>query len=148
MDGSFGVDVHGSDWIIQRHLIREKGVALAGPPPQTLIDPVHPDEIRQAARGILHEWWLPQLDDPFRLQSRQYQAYAVLTMCRALYTIQFGAVVPKPVAARWAQEALGERWAALIARASAWRDDDGVDDLSETLDFIRFTLERSGEASW
>jgi hypothetical protein len=43
----------------------------------------------------------------------EYQAYAILTMCRALYTLQHGTVVSKSVAARWAQEVLGERWAAL-----------------------------------
>jgi len=69
-------------------------------------------------------------------------SYAVLTMCRALYTLQHGAVVSKPVAARWAQAALGERWAALIERASAWRPGAQSDHLDETLDFIRYTLER------
>ena len=79
---------------------------------------------------------------PARLQSSEYQAYAILTMCRALYTLQHGTVVSKPVAARWAQETLGERWAALIERAAAWRHDAPLDELNETLDFIRYTLER------
>jgi hypothetical protein len=143
VDGSFAVDGHGSDWVIQRHVIREKGVVMAGPLPQTLIDPIQPDELKRAASGILREWWSPQVLNPYRLYKREYQAYAVLTMCRALYTLQSGAVASKPTAARWAQEALGEQWAALIERALTWRHDDGVDDLDETLDFIRFTLERS-----
>jgi len=142
VDGSFGVDGHGSDWVIQRHIMREQGVVVAGPASQALIDPVQPNDLRRAALGILREWWAPQLHDPARLHSSEYQAYAILTMCRALYTLQYGTVVSKPVASRWAQEALGERWAALIERALAWRHDAQLDNLNETLDFIRYTLER------
>lgn len=146
VDGSFDVDHHGSDWVIQSHVLREQGIAVAGPAPQTLIDPVQPDDLRRAALGILQEWWLPQLDDPSRLQSSEYQAYAILTMCRVLYTLLHGRVVPKPVAARWAQGELGQRWAALIERALAWRQDAPLDALDETLEFIRHTLEWAQES--
>jgi predicted nucleotidyltransferase len=141
VDGSFDIDEHGSNWIMQRHLLRENGIALAGPPARTLIDPVEADEMRRAARGILREWWLPQVSEPFRLYRREYQAYAVLTMCRSFYTLKFGAVGSKPVAAHWAVTELGEKWAGLIERALAWREDDSVDDLAETLDFMCYTLE-------
>jgi hypothetical protein len=140
VDGSFDVDGHGSDWVIQCHILREKGVVVAGPALHTLIDPVQPNHVRRAGLATLWEWWSPQIHDPFRLHSREYQAYAVLTMCRALYTLQYGTVTSKPVAARWAQAALDERWGALIERALTWDHDDGVDDLNETLDFIRYTL--------
>jgi len=141
MDGSFDVDEHGSDWVIQRHVIREKGIVVAGPAPQTLIDPVQPNELRRAVLGTLREWWKPQLHDRSRLQDPEYQAYAVLTMCRALYTLQHGTVVSKAVAARWTQEELGERWAALIERALAWPQGAQSDEMDETLDLIRYTLE-------
>jgi hypothetical protein len=115
---------------------------VAGPAPQTLIDPVQPNDLRRAQLATLREWWSPMLRDPARLHSNEYRAYAILTMCRALYTLQYGTVVPKPVAARWAQEALGERWAALIEGALAWPHDAQADNLNETLDFMRYTLER------
>ena len=115
---------------------------MAGPAPQTLIDPVQPNDLRRAALATLYEWWSPMLRDPARLHSSEYQAYAILTMCRALYTLQYGAVVSKSVAARWAQETLGERWTALIERALAWRHGTHLDNMNETLDFIRYTLER------
>jgi hypothetical protein len=142
VDGSFGVDQHGSDWVIQCHTIREQGIVMAGPAPQTLIDPLHPNDLQQAALATLRGWWSQQLHNPVRLHSREYQAYAVLTMCRTLYTLQYGTVVSKPVAARWAQEALGERWTAVIERALAWRHDAQPDDMKETLALIRYTLER------
>jgi hypothetical protein len=142
VDGHFGVEHLGSDWVIQRHVIREQGVVVAGPAPQTLIDPVQSNDLRRAVLGTLREWWSPMLHDPARLHSREYQAYAVLTMCRMLYTLQHGTVVSKPVAACWAQESLGERWAALIERALAWPRGAQPDNMNETLDFVRYALER------
>ncbi|HEY3341316.1 MAG TPA: aminoglycoside adenylyltransferase domain-containing protein [Anaerolineae bacterium] len=147
IDGSFEVDGHDAGWIIQRHIIREKGLVVAGPAPQTLIDPVTPGELRGAQIELLREWWAPQLRDPALLRSSEYQAYAVLTMCRALYTLQYGAVTTKPGAARWAQQILGEPWAALIQRAAAWRRGMPMDDLPGVLDFIRYTLARGEEST-
>jgi len=144
--GTLGVEQHDSDWVIQRHILREHGVVLAGPAPQTLIAPVLPNELRRAVLEILCGWWAPMLTDSTRLHSPGYRAYAILTMCRMLYTLQHGTVVPKPVAARWAQESLGERWAALIRRALAWPHDAQSDNLNETLGFIRYTLERSQQS--
>lgn len=54
-EGNFYVGRLGSDWIIQRHVVRESGIVLEGPDPKTLIDPVSPDEIRGAVLGTLHE---------------------------------------------------------------------------------------------
>jgi predicted nucleotidyltransferase len=142
-DGKFYVDRHHSDWIIQRHILRENGVVLAGTAPQTLIDPVQPDDLRRGVRGILHSWWSQMLHDPAQLQKAGYQAYAVLTMCRALYTLKHGTVASKPVSARWAQRELGEQWEALIAGALSSLHGEQFDKLDETLDFIRYTLERS-----
>ena len=140
VDWGFGVNGHGSDWIIQRHIIREQGVVIAGPPPRTLIDPVSQEDLRRAVLETLHGWWAEQLSQPDRLRVREYQAYAVLTMCRALYTLEKGGIVSKPVAANWAIQALDARWKGLIERAGAWREEDGIDDLQETLDFIRYVL--------
>lgn len=138
----FYLDRPGSDGVIYRHILREQGLAVAGPPPQTLIEPVPPEAIPQAVLGLLREWWSPMLDNPDpRLHGGAYQAYAVLTMCRALYTARYKTVVSKPAAARWAQKALGEPWATLIERALAWQPGKQLDSLDETLAFIRFTLQ-------
>ncbi len=138
-DGHFAREPLGNDWVIQSYVIREMGVTVTGPDPKTLIDPILPEDLRRAELATLRWWWSPQLDNPFRLRSREYQAYAVLTMCRALYTLQFGTVVSKPCAARWAQTNLGERWAALIQRSLTWHIRDGVDDSCLALEFIRYT---------
>ncbi len=137
---------HHSDWVIQRHLIREQGVVLAGPDPRSLIDPVCQDDLRWAVRATLRKWWLPKLQNSAWVRDREYQAFAVLTMCRALHTLHEGTVVSKPVAARWAQAVLGERWAALIERALVWRPDEPPDDTDEMLAFVRYAVERSEHA--
>ncbi|HSJ89670.1 MAG TPA: aminoglycoside adenylyltransferase domain-containing protein, partial [Anaerolineales bacterium] len=118
-EGTFFLDKRGSDWIIQRHVIREQGVILAGPDPKTLIDPVDPKNIRRAVKGVLNEWWFPMIEDPtwLREHGSEYHAYAILTMCRALYTLENGTIVSKPTAARWVQGKLGENWSQVIEQA-------------------------------
>ena len=141
----FFVDKRGSDWIIQRHVIRECGVTLAGPNPRSLIDPVSPDEIRGAVRGTLQEWWFPMLQDSSWLAERgsEYRAYAILTMCRALYALEHGTILSKAAAARWAQTRLGEGWHEAIAQALAAQKHGSVetDLLSDALALIRYTKE-------
>jgi hypothetical protein len=64
-------------------------------------------------------------------------------MCRALYTLEHGAIASKPVCAVWAIASLDAQWEELISWASAWQRDLRSDRRLETLSFIRFTLERS-----
>jgi hypothetical protein len=143
VDGTFAVDHHGVDWPIQLHVLREHGIALAGPRPATLIDPIAPDDLRRATLGVLHAWWVPKLDDPTLLRSAEYQAYAILTMCRILYTLEHGTVVSKAHAARWARTRLNGGRAPLIANALAWRHGMALDALEDVLDLIRHTVHRA-----
>ncbi len=145
-EGRFFTAVHGSDWIIQRHILREQGVALAGPPLQPLIDPVQPAEIRQGVRGILQEWWAPMLEDPTFLERRDYQAFAVLTMCRALYTLAHGEIASKPASARWARQQLAAEWAPVIDQALRWPQEPQPDMQPQTLALLRHTLAVSQSA--
>ena len=145
-EGQFYLGRHGSNNVVQHYVVREYGVTVAGPDPRTLIDPIGPDDLRRAVLGFLREWWAPMLHDPAKLRSREYQAYSVLTMCRALYTLHHGDIASKPAAARWAQESFGEPWAALIERALTWPRGPQPDEMSETLDFIRLALEKANLA--
>jgi hypothetical protein len=52
----FGFGDHGSDWVIQRFVLREHGVVIAGPPPRELIDPVTPAQLREAVRAALADF--------------------------------------------------------------------------------------------
>ncbi len=140
-EGRFYLDRQGSDWVIQRHVLREYDSAIVGPSLRDLIDPVQPDDLRQAVREVLHAWWKPMLNNPSWIRTVEYQAFAVLTMCRALYTFHHGTIASKPVSARWAQQALDERWTNLIEWASTWEQDSASDHLGETLEFIRYTID-------
>ena len=141
-DGHFARERLGNDWVIQSYVIREYGVIVAGPDPKILIDPILPEDLRRAELETLRWWWAPQLENPSRLGSQEYRAYAVVTMCRALYTLNFGTVVSKPVAARWAEVELGERWVALIERSLKWHLGEQLGNKDEVLEFINYTLQR------
>ena len=145
-EGKFFLDKRGSDWIIQRHVIRECGVIIEGPDPKTLIDFVTPDDIRSAVMGTLTEWWFPMLDNPTWLREGEDgdRAYAVITMCRVLHALETGTITSKPKAAKWTQEKLNEQWKELIDRAIAVSNHESQDvTLGETLDFIRFIKEKT-----
>jgi Aminoglycoside adenylyltransferase, C-terminal domain len=138
---------HGQAWDIHRYVLRERGIPLAGPAAETLIDPVLPDQLRRASLSTLPEWAGHILSEPAQIEPRGYQSYTVLTLCRILYTLQLGAVASKPTAAGWAKRTLPEHWAPLIERAWEGRHNSNMkatpEDIRGTLEFIRYTLEHS-----
>jgi predicted nucleotidyltransferase len=141
-EGSFYVARLGSDWIIQRHVIRECGVVIEGVDPKLLIDPVSPDEIRQSVLGVLNEWWFPMLDNPEWLdRGCEYHAYAAITMCRSLHALRHGTIVSKPSATLWAETVFPE-WSPLIQKALISQSGGNEPFLNEALDFVRFTKEQ------
>jgi len=145
-EGQFYVAPLGSDWIIQRHVVREYGVIVEGPAPKTLIDFVSLEEIRASVLGVLHEWWFPMLDDPswLRGHGNAYSAFAIITMCRVLYALEHGTVTSKPKAVQWARQILQPSWLPLIDKAvAASRHMTQEDFVDETLDFIRFVREKN-----
>ena len=146
-DGHFALETLGSDWILQRWILRKKGIVISGRPLKPMIDPVSPEDLRQAVRESLQSWWSPPFPSPERFQASEYQAYAVLTMCRSLYVLEHGAVASKPEAARWAMETLGEPWRALISWAVVPTQGVEDDHLEGTVGLILFILEKWGLSS-
>ena len=142
---------HDKVWDTHRYILRKKGLALAGPAPETLIDPVMPMQLRQAMQSILPGWATYMLNHPDQIKIRGYQSYIVLTVCRILYTLHHGTVVSKPTAARWVQQNLGERWDALIESAWVGRHNSDMqplpEDMNGTQEFIRFALEHGRQVS-
>jgi hypothetical protein len=135
----FYIARQGSDWVIQRHLLREHETIVAGHSIRDYIDPVSPQEMRTAVCAIMHNWWAPMIDDPAWLDGRpEYQAFAVQTLCRVLYTLKFSSAVSKTKATQWALEALDEEWKGLIAAAAGWPD-TWPTDLHQVQDFIHYT---------
>lgn len=140
VDWEFQFAQHKRNWVIERHIVREHGVIVYGPSPKLLIDPIPPHELREAVCEQLRSFWHDQLTGPEWLRPRDYQAFAILTMCRALYTLSLGSTVSKPAAAAWACQTLDPRWRPTIERALTWRHQHERDDLTETLAFLRFAV--------
>jgi hypothetical protein len=132
----------GRDWLVNWHIVREYGVVLVGPPPAEIIAPTTKAEFVQIVREHVDSWreWITHMEH------RPGQAYAILTMCRAYYTVTHGEQTTKLEAAAWAAEQLPE-WALVInnavKRRKAWRDQD-VDHaatLPETRQFATFMID-------
>lgn len=143
-EGKFYLDTPGSDWIIQRHVVREYGVVIEGPDPKTLIDFVSAEDIRNSIMGVLREWWYPMLEIPDWLRDHDdgYRSFAVITMCRVLHGLEHGTVTSKPKAVQWMRVKVDSKWHLLIDKAVAVSNHKEAHiDLDETLSFIRYTKE-------
>lgn len=135
--------------LVVRWVARQYGITLAGPPPDTLIDPVSPGDLIQEVLSIMQDWARQITENPEGINNRFYQPFAVLSYCRMLYTQATGTVGSKPAAARWAQENLDSRWRNLIQRAIELRPYPSLrvrqpadaEDLKRTLAFIAYILE-------
>ncbi|MBZ0289941.1 MAG: DUF4111 domain-containing protein [Anaerolineae bacterium] len=132
----------GNDWSVNWYMVREIGVTLVGPPPSDIIEPISKAEFVEVVKGHMSAWrdWIQGVD---RLPA---QAYAILTMCRGLYTIRNGEQMSKVRAAAWAKTQLPE-WAGLIDRALQWRmawrepDVDAAATLDETWRFVNTVID-------
>ena len=139
----FHIKEAGKDWLINWWVIREQGVALFGPAPTTLIDPISKQEFLQAVQEQARAWgeWIDHM------QSRPAHAYAILTLCRALYAHKNGEQVSKKQAALWVQ-AHFPQWAPLIQNALIWRTGwrDQVEDHAATFPatarFVHFAIDQ------
>jgi Domain of unknown function (DUF4111) len=132
----------GKDWLMNWYMVREKGIALFGPPPRAIIDPISKDEFITAVKEHARAW-RKYIDEA---RSRPGQAYAIFTMCRALYTCKHGEQVSKRQAALWAQKEL-PAWSSLIQNALLWRqnyrqqDVDHSATLAETRRFVNYVVD-------
>ena len=132
-------------WLMNWYMVQEQGRTLFGPDPTTLIDPISKQEFIQTVKQHVARWgeWI------YDARTRPSQAYAILTMCRALYTSTHGVQVSKRKAAEWAVQEMPQ-WSELIKSAllwrAAWRDDtvDHAATFPETLRFVQFMIARIG----
>lgn len=131
----------GHDWLINWYVVRNNGLTVFGAPVEQIIAPISIDEFIDNVKIYLGEW----RNRVAELERRPSQAYAILTMCRALYTVKYGEQISKPKAAAWAAREYPE-WAALINNAVQWRlawreDADGSLMRDEARRFVLFTLD-------
>jgi hypothetical protein len=128
-DRPFQIGRHDRNWVIEYAIVREHGAIVWGPPPHTLIDPISSQQLREAVCQQLRDVWQSRMNDRVWLRSRHYQAFAILTFCRAFYTLHHAIPVSKPQAAAWAQTVYPQ-WKPIIEQALAWRSQHEDDDLA------------------
>lgn len=137
----FHIKEAGKDWLINWYMVQERGLTLFGPAPTTLIDAISKEEFIHAVKQQTKDWadWI------YYMHHRPGQAYAIFTMCRALYAYKNAEQVSKRQAALWVMQKLPQ-WSRLIESAflwrAAWRDQD-VDHAAtfpETLRFVQFII--------
>lgn len=139
------------NWVVERWTVREQGITLVGPDPQTLIDPISRQEIRAAASGELLarlQNWSDGTWPLSELARRGAQGFDVETACRALYTISTGKLCPKQQAVAWALAHLPAEWRTLIEWSQRVSKDRTVDDsrVEEVLGFLRWAASgRTGQ---
>lgn len=139
------------DTLVVRWTVRQHGVVLAGPPPETLIDPISVAALRREILATINDWGQEILADPQRYNNRFYQGFIVLNYCRMLRDLVLGELSSKRAGAEWAEKHLDRRWAGLIDRAWAGRPDPARSvrepadpaDFAAMLAFLRYAIEQS-----
>jgi hypothetical protein len=127
------LDRSGSDGnpIIWMNVLKS-GLVLFGPPPESFVPPITPEILFQALKrevGYLRGEISEKLESEWR-NVPSYRAYAVLTLCRILYSFRKGTIVSKQRAARWAIKSLPEEWGEIILQALETNDAKRSADIS------------------
>lgn len=131
----------GSDWLLNWYIVRERALALYGPSPKLLIDPIAKAEYIRSVQAYAATW----RERIAHTRLRGQQAYAILTLCRACYAVKNGEFASKKQAAAWAEREWPE-WSSLIRQALAWRaasrdvDVDHDATLPQTRRFVHFAV--------
>jgi predicted nucleotidyltransferase len=147
---------HDNQWHV-RWILRERGITLLGPKPETILQPIPLDEMHDEIKTSMLQIMNVFQDEIHRplsfWNSRFGQSFAVLTYCRMLHTLQTGTVQSKKSGAKWAKEFLEPKWKRLIEQA--WNEREGVrfgvkigqlaesSLLDETLEFIKYAVRQS-----
>ncbi len=139
--------------VVERFVLRERGIVLVGPPLRELIEPVSQQDLQNSMMEMFKDWIVPLVNAPGAnpFHSRGDQSYTVLSLCRVLYTLEFGEIVSKRLAAEWALSVLGENWRPLIERALQGRQIPQLPceqaDADATLALARRVMERAERAN-
>ena len=139
--------------VVVRWVLREHGLALAGPSPATLVDPMPVAALRQDILDRMRAFREWALADVSHIANRFYQAYAVLNYCRMLHDLHTGTVGSKRAGAAWVKATLDPAWAGLIDRAWAGRPNPALSvrqpadpqDVTRTREFMEYIFGMSRE---
>jgi predicted nucleotidyltransferase len=144
---------HDNQWHV-RWILRERGITLLGPKPETILPEIPLHELRNEIKVAMldvKQFFEDEIDRPLSFfNSRFGQSFTVLTYCRMLHTLHTGTVQSKKAGMHWAKQAVEQKWANLIEQA--WQEREGVRFmlkirqraeqtlLYETLEFLRYAV--------
>ena len=150
---TFEESIHDNQWHV-RWILRERGITLIGPKPETILQAIPLDKLSNEIKAtmlLVMKLFEEEIDRPLSFfNSRFGQAFAVLTYCRMLHTLQTGTVQSKKAGVTWARQFVEPRWVKIIDQA--WQEREGVRFgvkigqraertlLYETLEFIKYAL--------
>jgi predicted nucleotidyltransferase len=150
---AYELSTHDNQWHV-RWILRERGITLAGPKPETLLGPIPLDEMYKEIKAAMREvikYFEEDINAPRSFwNSRFGQPFTVLTYCRMLHSLHTGTVQSKKAGAAWAKEFVAPKWGKVIDEA--WTERGGVRFmekifqraeqavLNETLEFMKYAL--------
>jgi hypothetical protein len=124
---SLVLSIHDNRWHV-RWILRERGIVMKGPEPNTLLPPISMEALRSEASTSIQELAGRFLAEVGRsvgwFNTRFGQSFAVLTCCRMLQTWSTGAVESKLSSVKWAEQCLDPAWRGLIR--GAWAERRGI----------------------
>lgn len=137
----------GDDWLINWYEVQEKSIVLFGPHQNTFIPKISKDEYIHALKESAR-YWRERIKGYDHQSTPGSLAYAVFTLCRAIYGYNKGKQVSKKEAALWVARKFPE-WAPLIKMATAWRkaqwdekQEKTKSALSKVVEFINFVTDQ------
>ena len=133
-----------SNWVLNRHSLYTSGLVITGPPLQTIIDPVRPEELKEAVLTLLRDNWVSLVHNSDFFLRTEYQPFSVLSMCCFLYILEHGTVASKRHSVEWVLTKSDRKWAKLINQAMKWHYGDPPGDIKQTQEFILYVLKVAG----
>jgi len=132
-------------------VVCENGVTLAGPLPNTLVDPISVDLLRMEIFESINGWGQEILANPEPYKNHFYQTLIVLNYCRMLHDLHNGYPGSKLAGTKWAKHNLDPAWSVLIDRAWDGRPNPAYSarhpadpkDFESTLKFVQYIMEKS-----
>lgn len=139
--------------LVVRWEVREKGIAVLGPDPKTLIRPITPNDLRKEIKEF-HIGWIPGfIANPDPWKNRFHQVFFVLHFSRALQDLEEGKITSKKEGMEWAKIFLDPLWHDLIDYSWDERKDENISidqpanpqRWEETLEFVKYVLKKTKE---
>lgn len=145
-EGNFYLAPYGNNFLIELFILREKGITIAGQEIRDLIKELSPEDLQQAIKKNLYEYWETSLNSD-KFKRSDYQVFAVLTMCRTLYSLEHGNIISKTLAAQWIINKAHTNWKNLIEKALEWKLGTELNQQKEAEQFVRDVLDTINDTS-